>query len=65
MLSPDRAVSSKDIPAAAAEVLARIRARSPQVHCITGTVAQSFSANMLLAAGAIPFGSFASAMVIH
>jgi hydroxyethylthiazole kinase len=54
MLSPDRAISSKDIPAAAADVLERIRARSPRVHCITNAVAQNFSANMLLAAGAIP-----------
>ncbi|HEX4411505.1 MAG TPA: hydroxyethylthiazole kinase [Xanthobacteraceae bacterium] len=37
-----------------AEVLARIRARAPRVHCITNTVAQAYTANMLLAAGAIP-----------
>jgi hydroxyethylthiazole kinase len=54
MLSPDRSVSSKEIPAAAADVLERVRARSPRVHCITNAVAQNFSANMLLAAGAIP-----------
>jgi hydroxyethylthiazole kinase len=54
MLSPDRALSSKDIPAAAADVLERIRAGAPRVHCITNAVAQNFSANMLLAAGAIP-----------
>lgn len=54
MLSQDRAISSKDIPAAAADVLERIRARAPRVHCITNAVAQNFSANMLLAAGAIP-----------
>lgn len=38
----------------AAEVLARIRARRPRVHCITNTVAQQYTANMLLAAGAVP-----------
>ncbi len=38
----------------AADVLARIRDRSPRVHCITNTVAQNYTANMLLAAGAIP-----------
>src|SRR5262245_7735308 len=54
MLSPDRPVASKDIPSAAAEVLERIRTRAPRVHCITNVVAQNFSANMLLAAGAIP-----------
>jgi len=54
MLSPDRPVTSKDIPAIAAEVLERIRTRTPRVHCITNVVAQNFSANMLLAVGAIP-----------
>ncbi|HWM49381.1 MAG TPA: hydroxyethylthiazole kinase [Xanthobacteraceae bacterium] len=54
MLSPDRPISSKEIPSAAADVLARIRAQAPRVHCITNAVAQNFSANMLLAAGAIP-----------
>jgi hydroxyethylthiazole kinase len=38
----------------AADVLARVRDRSPRVHCITNTVAQSYTANMLLAAGAVP-----------
>jgi hydroxyethylthiazole kinase len=37
-----------------AEVLARIRRRAPRVHCITNSVAQAYTANMLLAAGAIP-----------
>lgn len=54
MLSPDRSIASKDIVAAVADVLSRIRARSPRVHCITNVVAQNFSANMLLAVGAIP-----------
>jgi hydroxyethylthiazole kinase len=38
----------------AAALLARIRARTPRVHCITNTVAQAFTANTLLAAGATP-----------
>jgi hydroxyethylthiazole kinase len=38
----------------AADVLARIRDRAPRVHCITNTVAQNYTANMLLAAGAVP-----------
>jgi hydroxyethylthiazole kinase len=38
----------------AADVLARIRERGPRVHCITNSVAQQFTANMLLAAGAVP-----------
>jgi hydroxyethylthiazole kinase len=54
MLSPDRPITSKEIPAAAAAVLERIRERAPRVHCVTNAVAQNFSANLLLAAGAIP-----------
>jgi hydroxyethylthiazole kinase len=38
----------------AADVLARIRARAPRVHCITNSVAQQYTANMLLAVGAVP-----------
>ncbi|RAI32783.1 hydroxyethylthiazole kinase, partial [Rhodoplanes serenus] len=37
-----------------ADVLARLRERRPRVHCITNTVAQAFTANVLLAAGAVP-----------
>jgi len=37
-----------------ADVLARIRDRAPRVHCITNSVAQQYTANMLLAAGAVP-----------
>lgn len=59
MLSTDpsiafRPITSSEIPAAAAAVLERIRSRAPRVHCITNAVAQNFSANMLLAIGAIP-----------
>jgi hydroxyethylthiazole kinase len=35
-------------------VLLRIREHAPRVHCITNTVAQQFTANVLLAAGAVP-----------
>jgi len=45
---------SRDLPSLAADVLARVRARAPRVHCITNAVAQNFTANMLLALGAIP-----------
>jgi hydroxyethylthiazole kinase len=38
----------------AADVLARIRERAPRVHCVTNSVAQNYTANMLLAAGAVP-----------
>jgi hydroxyethylthiazole kinase len=36
------------------EILVRIRAKRPRIHCITNAVAQNFTANVLLAAGAIP-----------
>ena len=43
-----------ELPAIAAGVLQRLRERKPRVHCITNAVAQNFTANMLLAAGAVP-----------
>jgi hydroxyethylthiazole kinase len=42
------------LPQAAAELLGALRTRGPRVHCITNTVAQAYTANMLLAAGAVP-----------
>ena len=43
-----------ELPAITADILDRVRARRPRVHCITNAVAQAFTANMLLAAGAVP-----------
>lgn len=43
-----------DMPSMAAVVLERLRARGPRVHCITNTVAQNFTANVLLAIGCVP-----------
>jgi hydroxyethylthiazole kinase len=43
-----------DLPHIASDILTRLRARAPRVHCITNVVAQHFTANVLLAAGAIP-----------
>jgi hydroxyethylthiazole kinase len=43
-----------ELPDIAADILARVRERAPRVHCITNTVAQAYTANMLLAAGAVP-----------
>ena len=43
-----------ELPIVAADVLDRLRERRPRVHCITNAVAQNFTANMLLAAGAVP-----------
>jgi len=39
---------------AAAGLIAPLRARRPRVHCITNTVAQAYTANVLLAAGCVP-----------
>jgi hydroxyethylthiazole kinase len=38
----------------AAAVLDALRRRTPRVHCITNAVATAFTANVLLAAGAVP-----------
>jgi hydroxyethylthiazole kinase len=46
--------STVDLAAACADVLERVRAHAPRVHCITNAVAQAFTANVLLAAGARP-----------
>jgi len=43
-----------DLPTITADILDRLRQRRPRVHCITNAVAQNFTANMLLAAGAVP-----------
>lgn len=43
-----------EFPLIAADVLGRLRQYRPRVHCITNAVAQTFTANMLLAVGAMP-----------
>ena len=46
-------------PAGAAASLGRIRRDGPRVHCLTNSVAQSLTANLLLAVGAVPAMSLA------
>lgn len=46
--------TSDHVRSAAVEIIERLRARRPRVHCITNAVAQAFTANILLAAGAVP-----------
>jgi hydroxyethylthiazole kinase len=43
-----------EFPFIAADVLGRLRQYRPRVHCITNAVAQTFTANILLAVGAMP-----------
>jgi hydroxyethylthiazole kinase len=43
-----------EFPLIAADVLGRLRQYRPRVHCITNAVAQTFTANILLAVGAMP-----------
>lgn len=43
-----------DLPDAAARLLSRVREERPRVHAITNGAAQVLTANLLLAAGAIP-----------
>jgi hydroxyethylthiazole kinase len=45
---------ASELPHITADILTRLRARRPRVHCITNNVAQAFTANTLLAAGAVP-----------
>jgi hydroxyethylthiazole kinase len=45
---------SGDLSVQTATLLAHLRDRRPRVHCITNTVVQELTANILLAAGAIP-----------
>jgi hydroxyethylthiazole kinase len=47
-------VKSDALAELASRLLSLLRARLPRVHCITNTVAQPITANVLLAAGAIP-----------
>ena len=47
-------LTATDLAARTADVLAKIRAMAPRVHCLTNVVAQAFTANVLLALGAIP-----------
>jgi hydroxyethylthiazole kinase len=42
------------LPDIAADILSRVRDKRPRVHCLTNSVAQNFTANILLAAGAVP-----------
>ena len=49
----------RDLATRAGDSLERIRERGPRVHCLTNTVAQTLTANMLLAAGAVPAMSMA------
>jgi hydroxyethylthiazole kinase len=54
MRAPHSERTTDDLPVVTAEILDRIRAQRPRVHCITNAVAQTFTANVLLAAGAVP-----------
>ena len=54
MNSVDEMHAPVELADIAADLLARLRTRAPRVHCITNSVAQQFTANVLLAAGAVP-----------
>ena len=45
-------------PRRVADILARLRERRPRIHVLTSPVAQTFTANMLLAVGAEPSMTF-------
>ncbi|GGK19595.1 hydroxyethylthiazole kinase [Salinarimonas ramus] len=52
--APPRANHPDTLPRLAARLLEETRARHPRVHALTNAAAQAFTANLLLAAGAIP-----------
>ncbi len=52
--SPNAGAALAPTPARIAAVVARLRLRRPRVHVLTSPVAQTFTANMLLAVGAEP-----------
>lgn len=54
---------ARALPQFAADVLSRVRRRGPRVHCITNTVAQELTANVLLAANALPSMTIAAAEI--
>ena len=54
MRAPHSERTTGDLPSITADILERLRERRPRVHCITNAVAQNFTANMLLAASAVP-----------
>ncbi len=47
-------MSGVEMASAAGALLLRLRAKAPRVHCVTNAVAQNFTANALLALGAVP-----------
>ena len=47
-------MSGVEMASAAGALLLRLRAEAPRVHCVTNAVAQNFTANALLALGAVP-----------
>jgi len=51
---PDGLAQDGALAQQSAALVARLRVRKPRVHCITNTVAQNFTANVLLAAGCLP-----------
>jgi hydroxyethylthiazole kinase len=63
MHAPTPNLLASDLPDIAAEILARLREKSPRVHCITNAVAQNFTANALLATGAVPSMTIAPAEI--
>lgn len=52
------AMGAAELAACAGDILERLRLAHPRVHCITNLAATSFTANMLLAAGARPSLTF-------
>ena len=52
-------------PLLIAEAFQQLRQQAPRVHCLTNSVAQNFTANFLLAAGALPSMTMAPEEIAH
>ena len=58
-----RPKSMRPDPVRSLAVLDAVRGKNPQVHCLTNSVARAFTANVLLAVGAVPLMSHDAAEV--
>lgn len=65
MLSHIVEATGRNLAADAGDSLERIRRQSPPIHCLTNTVAQTLTANLLLAVGARPAMSMALDEIDH
>lgn len=62
-MQPPQTDIARALPQIAADILARVRRQGPRVHCITNSVAQELTANVLLAVNGLPSMTIAAAEI--